>query len=409
MRVTLSPNLPRQVVLPTSKSISARALIIRALSATPCALQGLSDCDDTQAVLRALDLGGETIDIGAAGTAMRFLTAYYAAREGETRVLTGTARMQQRPIGILVEALRRLGAEIEYLGQDGCPPLRIRGRRLPGGDVQIAADVSSQYISAILMIGPTLARGLQLRLEGHIASRPYILMTLRLMEQFGAKPTFEDHVITVPPTGYRRAESYAVEPDWSAASYWYEMVALSPDPEAQVLLCGLQQESLQGDSICATYFRQLGVATTFCPEGALISKMPVADAERVLTLDFADCPDLAQTFVVTAAMMGRAFRYTGLQSLRIKETDRIAALITEMAKLGVTLLETAPGTLTCHPSEDSKARSASGDITIRTYCDHRMAMAFAPAAYSCPGLNIEHPEVVTKSYPTFWTSLPITS
>lgn len=433
--LNLSPLLPSEVQLPASKSISARALIVSALAEGACVLHNLSDCDDTQAVIRALgtstmtdgatsatatDSAATTIDIGAAGTAMRFLTAYYATREGEECVLTGTERMKHRPIRILVEALRQLGAEISYVGEEGFPPLRIRGQRLKGGAVSIDAGVSSQYISALLMLGSTLAEGLQLRLVGDVASRPYILMTLRLMQQFGAHCDFEDHTIRIAPGGYHRTADFTVEPDWSAASYWYELVALSPDSDARVLLSGLSAESLQGDSICADYFLHFGVATTFTPEGALLcKKASVATSDFAATndssavapihLDFSDCPDLAQTFVVTAAVQGVAFCFSGLKSLRIKETDRIAALIAELAKLGIRVYESAPGQLSFDGADASSARSSLAEepISIRTYEDHRMAMAFAPAAYVFPNLVITHPEVVSKSYPTFWHDLPL--
>lgn len=423
MPLHLNPQLPARVVLPTSKSISARALIIRALADAPCPLAGLSDCDDTQAVIRALGSSAEVVDIGAAGTAMRFLTAYYASRDGETHILTGTARMKQRPIGILVDALRQLGADIDYAEAEGCPPLIVRGRRLRGGSVTIAADVSSQYISALLMLGPTLAEGLELHLEGEIASRPYILMTLRLMEQFGAEAAFDGQTIRVRPGGYRRTAPFTVEPDWSAASYWFELVALSPDSAACVVLPGLTAQSLQGDSVCAAHFAHLGVATAFTSDGAVLTKAPApltTSPDDVLRIDFVDCPDLAQTFVVTAALEGRPFCFDGLKSLRIKETDRIAALIAELAKLGITIVETAPGqlsfsgTASSAPSSSSSAQNAEPSAsspstsapTIATYADHRMAMAFAPAAYVHPGLVIEHPEVVSKSYPAFWRDLP---
>lgn len=413
MHINLRPQLPAHVVLPTSKSISARALIVNALAAQPCTLRGLSDCDDTKAVLKALASDDTLVDIGAAGTAMRFLTAYYSTREGEEHVLTGSERMKHRPIGLLVDALRALGADIEYEAEEGFPPLRIRGRQLQGGNISIKASVSSQYISALLMLGPTFAEGLTLTLEGEIASRPYIEMTLQLMRQFGAEATFTGQSIRVAHGGYARTTSYAIEPDWSAASYWYELVALTPDAEACVVLDGLTAESLQGDSICARYFEHLGVRTEFTPEGAVLTKAPEAVPTKVpaaetkapmpappLHLDFSACPDLAQTFVVTAALMRRPFRFGGLHSLRIKETDRIAALIAELAKLGVTIREEAPGELGyIGVGQGSDAPS------IATYEDHRMAMAFAPAAYFFPGLNIEHPEVVSKSYPSYWRDL----
>lgn len=422
MLLTLSSQLPARVALPTSKSISARALIVNALADAPCELAGLSDCDDTQAVIHALAHDDGTVDIGAAGTAMRFLTAFYSTRAGEEHLLTGTERMKHRPIGILVDALRQLGADIEYAGEEGFPPLLIRGRSLRGGRLGIKANVSSQYISALLMLGPTLEQGLELHLEGTIASRPYIEMTLRLMEQYGAATSFERQTITVRPGHYSRTSSFCVEPDWSAASYWFELVALNPDPEARVLLAGLTAQSLQGDSICAEYFTHLGVETTFTPEGALLTKVSPsamgvsASAMNIspLHLDFSSCPDLAQTFVVTAVLQNRSFRFTGLQSLKIKETDRIAALIAEAAKLGKTLYESAEGELTYDGATAAYDRATAAEqgsaataaVSIATYEDHRMAMAFAPAAYLFPHLHIEHPEVVSKSYPSFWSDLP---
>ena len=441
MKLHLKSHLPRRVTLPTSKSISARALIINALAAEPCELERLSDCDDTEAMLAALAAADDaTVDIGAAGTAMRFLTAYFATREGSSHVLTGTERMQERPIRLLVDALQQLGASIEYVGAEGFPPLRIEGRRLEGGRVSIVANVSSQFVSALLMVGPTFQRGLELVLQGEVASRPYIDMTISLMRQFGAEvsvttTTADETLITVAPTGYHREESFTVEPDWSAASYWYELVALSPAADAHVLLEGLTAASLQGDSVCADYFAHLGVKTTFAPEGALLEKSGVAVEETevmhsaadtihikadtihieaeagcavgepssMLRLDFTDCPDLAQTFVVTAAVMGCPFRFDGLHSLRIKETDRIAALIAELAKCGIAITETAPGQLGYAGAAPVVPAAAP---VIATYADHRMAMAFAPAAYLFPGLTIEHPEVVSKSYPHFWQDLP---
>lgn len=422
MLLTLSSQLPARVALPTSKSISARALIVNALADAPCELAGLSDCDDTQAVIYALAHDDSTVDIGAAGTAMRFLTAFYSTRAGEEHLLTGTERMKHRPIGILVDALRQLGADIEYAGEEGFPPLLIRGRSLRGGRLSIKANVSSQYISALLMLGPTLEQGLELHLEGTIASRPYIEMTLRLMEQYGVVASFEGQTISVHPGRYSRTAPYSVEPDWSAASYWFELVALNPDPEARVLLVGLTAQSLQGDSICAEYFTHLGVATTFTPEGALLTKVSPsatgvsASAMKIspLHLDFSSCPDLAQTFVVTAVLQNRSFCFTGLQSLKIKETDRIAALIAEAAKLGKNLYESAEGELAYDGATAAydgataaeQGSAATAAVSIATYEDHRMAMAFAPAAYLFPHLHIEHPEVVSKSYPSFWSDLP---
>lgn len=430
LSVTLPHRLPKRVHLPASKSLSARALVVRALCGMPCDILRLAECDDTAAVVRALattatgdapqvtpptvsagsttgqPAAAQTIDIGAAGTAMRFLTAYYAATPGAEVVMTGTPRMLQRPIGILVEALRTLGADIDYRGEEGFPPLAIHGRQLRGGELTIDAGVSSQYISALLMLGPTLTDGLTLHLAGEIASRPYILMTLRLMAQWGARTAWQDAAtIRVAPGGYMAPGRMVIEPDWSGASYWYALVALNPDDAARVLLEDLRADSLQGDSVCAAYFANLGVHTEFTSEGAILTKSDTATTAP-LHLDFSDCPDLAQTFVVTAALQGRAFRFEGLKSLHIKETDRIAALIAELAKLGLVATETAPGVLESPgQAADSVPAMAGPPPHIATYDDHRMAMAFAPAAYRYPGLVIEHPEVVSKSYPTFFTDL----
>lgn len=405
MHIHLSPHLQGEVVLPTSKSISARALIINALSPHSCVIHGISDSDDTRAVVAALRDNPAVVDIGAAGTAMRFLTAYYATREGESHLLTGSARMQQRPIGILVEALRKLGADIEYAGEEGCPPLRIRGRRLRGGTLPIAASTSSQYLSALLMIAPTLEAGLTLQLEGEVASAPYLRMTLALMEAFGVEGVWTNRAIRVAPSLYRRAAPYHVEPDWSAASYWYELVALSPHPEASIQLRGLSLESVQGDSACAALFASLGVESHSTPAGIVLRKS--VPSSGVLELDFADCPDLAQTFVVTAAMQGRSFSFSGLKTLKIKETDRIAALIQELHKFGLALCDEGEGRLAyaAQPSDSQSIHQASPDVA--TYDDHRMAMAFAPTAYCVAALSVQHPEVVSKSYPDFWQHLAL--
>lgn len=370
--------------LPASKSISNRALILNALAAKKRKLINLSEADDTRVLRRALASASDTIDIGAAGTAMRFLTAYFAMTPG-TRTLTGTARMKQRPIGILVDALRELGADIAYVEKEGFPPLRIAGRRLHGGTLRLPANVSSQYISALLMIAPHVEGALKLELEGEVMSRPYIDMTRRMVEEWQ---------VDLPTP-------YCVEADWSAASYWYELVALSPCADFRLRLRGLRQNSLQGDSRVSAFFLPLGVETEYTDDGVLLSKGKVA--AEALHLDLSGQPDLAQTLVVTCALMAHPFRLGGLQSLRIKETDRVAALARELSKLGVSLRVE-------HTAEEGLVLSGDGKsptvpaspVPISTYDDHRMAMSFAPAAVLFPGLTIEHPEVVTKSYPNFW-------
>lgn len=406
IHINLPARLQGTISLPTSKSISARALTISALTGGTQP-QGLSDCDDTHALQAAIAHRPAIIDIGAAGTAMRFGTALFACTPGE-HVLTGSPRMLERPIGLLVDALRSLGADITYEGTEGFPPLRVKGHPLKGGHTTIPASVSSQYISALLMIAPTMTEGLTLTLEGEIASRPYIDMTLAIMKAYGAQAdwTAEGQAIRVAAGGYRPTE-WTVEPDWSAASYWYEMVALSDDAEACICLKGLRAKSLQGDSCISQVFIPLGVKTTFTDEGAVLTKTAAVES---LDFDFTHCPDLAQTVVATCAMMGVAFHFNGLKSLKIKETDRIVALQTELRKLGVEVAaDNESMTLTTDAAALFKSRlrleTAQASTPIATYADHRMALAFAPCAYRFPGLAIAHPEVVSKSYPAFWADL----
>ncbi len=386
------------VALPASKSISNRALVLHALAGgahMPC---NLSDCDDTRVTVRALQGNPELVDIMAAGTAMRFLTAYFSVTPG-TRIITGTQRMQQRPIRILVDALRSLGADIAYVANEGFPPLRITGTTLQGSEAVLAGNVSSQYISALLMIGAVLPRGLRLTLTGEVISRPYIDLTLQLMRDFGAQAGWEsERVVRVQPGGYRDVP-FTVESDWSAASYWYEMVALSRSAASSVTLEGLFARSYQGDSRGAELFARLGVKTEFTGGGVRLSGGG-AVAGR-LDEDLLDIPDLAQTFVVTCCLMGVPFRFTGLQSLKIKETDRIAALAAELRKLGYVIGCENDSVLywdggRCEPQPAP---------VIATYEDHRMAMAFAPACLVLPELCIAEPQVVSKSYPSFWNDL----
>lgn len=405
MSQTYEIRFPQQlrgrIMLPASKSISARALIISAL-AGGCRTEGLSDCDDTRVLRRALELQEDVIDIMAAGTAMRFATAYFSAVPGR-HVITGTARMRQRPIAVLVDALRSLGADIAYIGETGYPPLRVEGRRLHGGVLELPADVSSQYISALLMIGPVLEEGLRLRLKGEIVSRPYIDMTLELMRQYGACAEWDGgNEIVVAARPYRSGMAFRVEPDWSAASYWYEMVALSDDPAARIELPGLRRESVQGDRETFRLFGRLGVSTTFDETGAVIGKSGARPETGVMEEDFTTCPDLAQTLVVTCAQKGRPFAFDGLQSLKIKETDRINALHVELAKMGCV---TDAGTRTMAWDGKKAECPAGAPVAIDTYDDHRMAMAFAPCALRTGRIRIRRPEVVSKSYPTFWDDL----
>ncbi|WP_280229435.1 3-phosphoshikimate 1-carboxyvinyltransferase [Bacteroides fragilis] len=398
MRYLLSApsHIKATIQLPASKSISNRALIIHALSKGNDVLSNLSDCDDTRVMVKALTEGGEVIDILAAGTAMRFLTAYLSSTPG-THIITGTERMQQRPIQILVNALRELGASIEYTRNEGFPPLRIEGAPLAGNEITLKGNVSSQYISALLMIGPILKNGLQLRLTGEVVSRPYINLTLQLMKDFGASARWtSDQSISVEPQPYR-CVPFTVESDWSAASYWYQMAVLSS--EADIELTGLFRHSYQGDSRGAEVFARLGIETEYTEEGIRLRKN--GSCVKRLDEDFVDIPDLAQTFVVTCALLDVPFRFTGLQSLKIKETDRIEALKAEMKKLGYVL----------HDEDDSILYWNGERIepqvcsVIKTYEDHRMAMAFAPAAIHYPTIQIDEPQVVSKSYPGYWDDL----
>ena len=384
------------ILLPSSKSISNRALIIHALGRGSYLPENLSDCDDTQVMIRALNAkAGETIDIMAAGTAMRFLTAYLSVTPGK-RLITGTQRMQQRPIQVLVDALRALGADIEYASNEGYPPLRIKGKALTQSRITLPGNVSSQYISALLMIGPTLPKGLTLTLTGDIISKPYIQLTLQLMSDFGAKAEWVDeHTLTVSPQPYQSIPFY-VESDWSAASYWYQIVALSK--EATVTLPGLFSHSYQGDSQVARLFESLGVSTEYKDKQVTLRKngKPVEQMEY----NFINQPDLAQTFVVTCALLNIPFRFSGLQTLKIKETDRMAALIEEMGKLGFVLHESEGSVLSWNGERCERSTEA-----IDTYEDHRMAMAFAPACLVLPDININNPQVVSKSYPRYWDNL----
>lgn len=364
----------------------------------------LSDCDDTEVILDALRDMPDVIDIKAAGTAMRFMTAYLSVTPGE-HTLTGTDRMKRRPIKVLVDALKYLGADIAYTEAEGYPPLRIKGRQLTGGRLDIQGNVSSQYISALLMAGPVLADGLELRLTGEIISRPYIDLTLCTMRSFGAEVDWTGNdTIKVEPKPYK-AHSFSIENDWSAASYWYGMLMMNRNADSEIRLTGLTDGSRQGDSAVRYLFSMLGVKTSFkkteMGQPTTVTLKYLGGATSRLDYNFVNQPDIAPTFVVCCSMMNIPFRFTGLSSLKIKETDRIEALKTEMRKLGYLLRETVSGEL----SWDGERCEPDTDISIDTYDDHRMAMSFAPAAILMPGLKINNPQVVSKSYPHFWSDL----
>ncbi|KAA6317031.1 3-phosphoshikimate 1-carboxyvinyltransferase [termite gut metagenome] len=395
-RLSFPSQIKSTVQLPSSKSISNRVLIINALAKGTFSPQNLSDCDDTRVMIKALNGEDNVIDIMAAGTAMRFLTAYLSVTPG-TRLITGTERMKQRPILILVNALRELGAQIAYTGNEGFPPLRITGTELTGSEITLKGDVSSQYISALLMVAPVVRNGLRLHLTGEIISRPYLNLTLKLMKDFGAKVEWDSlNSIAVRPQPYQSVP-FTVESDWSAASYWYQIAALSE--AAEIELPGLFRNSYQGDSHVAEIFTRLGVETVYTDRGVTLKKTTIRP-ER-LDEDFMDIPDLAQTFAVTCALKNTPFRFTRLQSLKIKETDRIEALIIELGKLGYVLRE-ENGTGLVWNGERQEAQSFP---VIKTYEDHRMAMAFAPVAIRYPNMKIADPQVVSKSYPKYWEDL----
>ena len=389
--------------IPASKSISNRVLIIHALSKSRFLPENLSDCDDTQIMVHALNDNKEIIDIKAAGTAMRFLTAYYSIMQGD-KIITGTERMKHRPIKILVDALRILGAQIEYTEEEGFPPLHIKGKVLSSKDLTLDGNISSQFISALLMIGPMLKNGLNINLTGQIISRPYINLTLKIMNDFGAKACWTKYdKIRILPQPYV-PKPIRIENDWSAASYWYEVVALSRQKDLTVKMPDLFRESYQGDCIVAKLFQKLGVLTEYSIEDGVpyvTLHKTEDDAVPQLSYDFINEPDLAQTFVVTCIMMGIPFRFSGLQSLKIKETDRIQALIKECTKLGFVLTEKENSTLIWNEEYCEKQEYP----IIDTYEDHRMAMAFAPAALRLPQIVINEPQVISKSYPHYWDDL----
>ncbi len=392
----LSQTIEVAINPPASKSESNRVLVINALAGGSAKLENLSNARDTQTLIRLLKSEDDVFDVLDAGTTMRFLTAYSAVTKKEV-VLTGTKRMQERPIGILVDALRQLGAEIEYEGKEGFPPIKLSGfdtEKAENNRIQIRGDVSSQYISALLMIAPVLPNGLVLELTGKVSSKPYIEMTLDLLFHFGIESEWEGNIITIKNQEFIPAD-YTVESDWSAASYWYAIAALAPD--AKIELSGYKYGSIQGDSKIADFMDLLGVKTTYLEEGIALESQEVKGVE---SLDFSDNPDLAQTIAVIAAAKGVELTLTGLESLRIKETDRISALQNELKKFGSDLVEV---------EENSVYKVVKGDFevngqTVETYDDHRMAMAFAPLAVLGP-INIENPGVVEKSYPHFWDDL----
>ena len=379
-----------------SKSESNRALIIRALAGGKAELSNLANARDTETMQRLLSTNEETRDVLDAGTTMRFCTAYYAI-SGNKHLMTGTERMQQRPIALLVDALRELGAEIDYQKNEGYPPHLIKGfdKSKAKDNLTIRGDVSSQYISALLMIAPSLPNGLILELTGKVGSKPYIQMTLNLMEHFGVKADWKGNVISIPAQKYIDI-AYTIEGDWSGASYWYSIVALAE--EAEVELIGLRENSNQGDSVLAEMMPLLGVNTEYTEKGIKLTK---GKSASIFEWDFTHCPDIAQTISVICAVKGVKARLTGLESLRIKETDRIEAIKNELGKFGVDVAIEGDEAIEL---DGAQFNHDFKDIFINTYEDHRMAMAYAPLALLNP-LEIEEPDVVKKSYPDYWRDL----
>lgn len=394
-----------KALLPASKSISNRALIIKALADSKGQgemPQNLATCDDTDVMVNALQKMPEIIDIKAAGTAMRFLTAYLCVSDG-THTITGTTRMKERPIGILVDALRALGAKIEYTEDEGFPPLRITGTELQGGELEVAGNISSQYISALLMIAPKMKEGLKLRLTGSIVSRPYIDMTISMMRDFGANVAWTSaDTISVAPAPYSDRQ-YFVENDWTAASYWYEIMTLANEEDGKILMEGLMDNSMQGDTTVKYIYSVLGIHTHF-DEKKGPTNVTLTKSDNILPrfdYDFTHQPDLAQTLIATCLAMGKHFNFRGLASLKIKETDRIEAMKTEMRKLGFVIYDYNDSELRW----DGERCEPADDAAIDTYHDHRMAMAIAPMCISLGEITINNPEVVTKSYPQYWDAL----
>ena len=391
-------NISGTIKLPSSKSISNRVLIIDALSNNTHSISNLSDSDDTKVLIAALYSNSNKFDIGHAGTAMRFLTAFLSKTIGEWEI-TGSERMKQRPIKILVDALNKLGAKIEYLENEGLPPLKIYGSHLKGQTIELDGSISSQYISALLMIAPTIENGLTLKLTGNVTSRSYIELTLKLMRKFGIQYQWKGNEITIPEQNYSSFD-FTVEADWSGASYWYQLLAMAE--KGDVLLENLQLNSLQGDANIAKWFEQFGVFSIQKENGVLISKIKNIQPEK-LVIDFIENPDIAQTMTCLCVAKNIPFNFSGLKTLKIKETDRIAALQNELLKFGAKFTEPESGKLTWDGKiDDLKVQKMP---VIETYHDHRMALAFAPMALLGFNLEINNPLVVTKSYPDFWEDL----
>jgi 3-phosphoshikimate 1-carboxyvinyltransferase len=383
-----------EIVLPSSKSISNRLLIIKALSQKPFEIHNLSFSDDTKSLQHILNSDNSLIDVGNAGTTLRFLTSYFANKPGEW-IITGSERIQNRPVGILVNALQELGVKIEYLKKEGFPPLKIHGSQLQGGQVSLFGNISSQFISSLLLIAPTLPKGLQIKLKSKIVSKPYIDMTLSLMKRFGIKSKWEGNQIIIEHQNYR-VKDITVEADWSSASYWYGIASLAS--KVDLKLYGLKKNSLQGDAVLAKLFENLGIKTSYMTGGIKLKKS-ANPTPSFFEHDFIGTPDLVQTFAVALSILNIPFRLNGVDTLSIKETNRLNALRNELLKIGTNI--------TTSESVISRLRSSSFTLPeklplkINTYQDHRMALSFSMLSLFTD-IVIENPTVVTKSYPGFW-------
>jgi len=389
-----SGNLHGRIQITGSKSESNRMLLLQALY-PKITLDNLSNSDDTVAMKSGLESDKNMVDIGHAGTSMRFLSAYYSTLENQEKILTGSSRMQERPIGVLVDALRQLGADISYLKNEGYPPLLIKGKQLRANEVRLSANISSQYITALMLIAPSLPDGLRLYLEGKITSTPYIEMTLSLLHKIGVDAIFSGQHIQVFPKKDITQITHAVESDWSSASYYFSMVALAK--EADVSLSTYKKDSLQGDRVLMDVYQQFGVKSSIENNTLALKKQTMGSTH--VQLDLSDAPDIAQTIAVTCYGLGLSCSLTGLHTLKIKETDRLVALQNELSKLGATI-EITDKSLHLH----KRTNPIRPNVLIETYHDHRMAMAFAPLGLLVP-IRIQDADVVTKSYPGFWKDL----
>ncbi|SDS36481.1 3-phosphoshikimate 1-carboxyvinyltransferase [Polaribacter sp. KT25b] len=395
LNVLQNKKINENITISGSKSESNRLLILQKLF-PEITIENLSDSDDSIHMQHALSTSDELVNIGHAGTAMRFLTSYFAVKEGRETVLTGSDRMQNRPIEILVNALKDIGANITYEAKEGYPPIRIKGTKITKNKVQINGNVSSQYISSLLLIASKLVNGLEIELIGEITSVPYIEMTLSLLNQLGIETSFKENILKVFPKKSIKKQTVVVESDWSSASYFYSIIALA-DVNSEINLSAYKQESLQGDSCLAEIYKHFGIQTTF-GENAINLKKVKKSSKETLEIDLKNAPDIAQTIAVTCFAEGIACNLTGLHTLKIKETDRLVALHDELSKLGATISVTD---VSLHLE---KSLVINKNVAIKTYNDHRMAMAFAPLAFKVP-IQILNAEVVTKSYQKFWDDM----